>query len=109
ALSNPDVSVISGFQVATIPAGFQITPPVAGLPEVIPTLVNGLPGLTGAYPGAVVSIFGSNLSPGNPPVVTVGGEPVAILYASPSQLNLQLPADLTPGPAILTLNNGLAA
>jgi len=108
ALSNPDVSVISGFQLATAPAGFQVTSPVAGLPVPVPTLVNALPGLNGIYAGAIVSLYGSNLAAASgAPVVTVGGQPVTVLYASPSQLNLQLPSTLTPGPAILTLNNGV--
>ncbi len=107
ALSNPDVSVVAGFQFATATAGFQITPPVAGLPVPLPPLVNALPGLTGAYPGAIVSLYGSNLAAGSAvPVITVENQPVTVLYASPSQLNLQLPSTLTPGPALLTLNNG---
>jgi hypothetical protein len=110
ALSNPDVSVVAGFELATAPAGFQITPQVAGLPVPLPPLVNALPGLTGAYPGAVVSLYGSNLATGSAnPVVTVENQPATVLYASPSQLNLQLPSTLTPGPAILTLNNGVLA
>ncbi len=110
ALSNPDVSVIAGFQSAIAPAGFQITAPVAGLPTPLPPLVNALPGLTGAYPGAIVSLYGSNLAaPSATPVVTIAGQPVTVLYASPSQLNLQLPSTLTPGPATLILNNGALA
>jgi hypothetical protein len=110
ALSNPDVSVVAGFQIATAPAGFQITPQVAGLPVPFPPLVNALLGLTGAYPGAIVSLYGSNLAAGSAiPVITVESQPVTVLYASPSQLNLQLPSTLTPGPALLTLNNGTLA
>jgi hypothetical protein len=110
ALSNPDVSVIAGFQLATAPAGFQIAAQIAGSPTPIPALANALPGLNGAYPGAIVSIYGSNLAAASAaPVVTIGGQPVTVLYASPSQLNLQLPSTLTPGPAILTLNNGVVA
>jgi uncharacterized protein (TIGR03437 family) len=110
ALSNPDVSVISGFQLATVPAGFQITPANLGQPNVVPILVNGVAGLTGAYPGAIVSLYGSYLNstggPSVPPGVSIGGQYVPVLYASPTQLNLQLPSTLTPGPAILTLSNG---
>jgi uncharacterized protein (TIGR03437 family) len=109
ALSNPDVSIVAGFQLATAPAGFQITPQMPGLPTPVPTLQNALPGLTGAYPGAIVSLYGSNLAASSAvPVVSIGGQPVTVLYASPTQLNLQLPSTLTPGPAILTLNNGVA-
>jgi hypothetical protein len=110
ALSNPDVSVVAGFQFATATAGFQITPQVAGLPVPLPPLVNALPGLTGAYPGAIVSLYGSNLAAGSAiPVITIENQPVTVLYSSPSQLNLQLPSTLTPGPALLTLNNGALA
>ncbi len=114
AQSLSDVSVMSGFELATFPQIFQIAPPVANLPVPYPDLINGLigTGITGAYPGAVVSLYGSNLStvsgiPGPGPVtVTIGGQPVNILYSSPNQLNLALPAGLTPGPAVMTLNNG---
>jgi hypothetical protein len=109
ALSNPDVSVISGFQLATSPAGFQITAQIPGSPNAIPVLTNVLPGLTGAYPGAVVTLYGSNLAGSTAPVVTIGGQSVGVVYASASQLNLLLPSSLTPGPGILTLNNGSAA
>lgn len=108
ALSNPDVSVIAGFQSAVSTAGFQIVPPVANLPVALPPIVNAIAGLTGAYPGAIVSLYGSNLAAGTAtPVVTIAGQPVTVLYSSPSQLNLQLPSTLTPGPALLTLNNGV--
>lgn len=107
ALSNPDVSLIAGFQSALAPAGFQITAPVAGLPTPLPPLVNAVAGFTGAYPGAIVSIYGSNLAVGSViPLITIAGQPATVLYASPTQLNLQLPSALTPGPALLTLNNG---
>jgi hypothetical protein len=109
ALSNPDVSVIAGFQVATAPAGFQITAQVPGLPTPIPTLTNVSPGLNGAYPGAVVNLNGANLAAASAvPVVTVGGQPVPVVNSSPAQLTLLLPLGLTPGPATLTLNNGSA-
>jgi uncharacterized protein (TIGR03437 family) len=108
ALSNPDVSAISGFLFATAPAGFQITAPVAGLPAAYPVLFNAWPGLTGAYAGAIASLYGSNMSTtGNTPQISIGGLPATILYASPSQINLQIPAGLTPGPATLLLSNGV--
>jgi uncharacterized protein (TIGR03437 family) len=107
ALSNPDVSVMSGFQLATAPAGFQISPSVKGLPSVYPVLTNAVPNLTGAYAGAIVSLYGVNLaSSGGPTVITIGGQTASILYSSASQVNLQIPSNLQPGPALLTLNNG---
>jgi uncharacterized protein (TIGR03437 family) len=107
-LGIPDVSVVTGFQVGTAPAGFQITALTAGFPTPVPVLVNAAPGLTGAYPGAIVSLFGSNLAAsGSTAAITIGGQPATILYSSPSQINLQIPSVLTPGPALLVLNNGL--
>jgi uncharacterized protein (TIGR03437 family) len=108
ALSNPDVSVMSGFQVATAPAAFQITPAVAGMPTPVPVLTNALPGLTGAYPGSIVSLYGQNLAVGAAPAITIAGQALNVLYASPTQLNLQLPSTLTPGPASMLINNGTA-
>lgn len=109
ALSTPDVSVINGFQIATAPAGFQISAPVSGLPAVIPILTNAAPGLTGSYPGATVSVYGSNLSAGGAtPSILIGGQTVTVLYSSPTQLNLQLPTGLPTGPQQMLLNNGTA-
>jgi uncharacterized protein (TIGR03437 family) len=108
ALSNPDVSAISGFQLATAPAGFQITPAVAGLPAPVPILENGVSGLNGAYAGAIVSLYGTNLASAGPATVTIGGQAATVLFASATQVNLQVPPSLPPGPALLNLNNGIA-
>ncbi|MES1262122.1 MAG: IPT/TIG domain-containing protein, partial [Acidobacteriota bacterium] len=108
ALSNPDVSVISGFQIATSAAGFQITPQVPAQPTPIPILTNALPGLNGSYAGATVSLYGSNLAAQNAsPTLLIGGRPATILYASASQINLRIPSGLPPGPATMNLNNGV--
>jgi uncharacterized protein (TIGR03437 family) len=69
-------------------------------------LTNAISGLTGAYPGSIVSLYGANLGASGTPIVTVGGLPTSVLYASANQLNLQLPSALTPGPAQLTINTG---
>ncbi|HVW86542.1 MAG TPA: IPT/TIG domain-containing protein, partial [Bryobacteraceae bacterium] len=107
ALSNPDLSVISGFQLAVAAGGFQITAAVPGLPSPIPVLTNALSGLTGSYAGAVVSLYGSNLSSPNAATsVTFNGKPAALLYTSPGQINLQIPSGLPAGPVTLSLNNG---
>lgn len=108
ALSTSDVSAVAGFQLATASAAFQITAPVAGLPAPYPVLTNAFPGQTGAYAGAIVSLYGANLSvPNATPLVTIGGQPATILYASASQINLVIPLNLPPGPAVMTLNNGV--
>ena len=110
ALSNPDVSVLSGFQLAPAPAGFQITAQVPNAPAPVPILVNPYApfGVTTIYPGAIVSLYGLNLAPSNSntPAITIGGQPAVLTYVSNYQINLQIPA-LSPGPAVLLLNNGL--
>ena len=96
-LSSSDVSVFSGFETTTATAGFRITPAVYGLPAPIPVLTNALTGLTGVYPGAIVSLYGSNMQVADAtPVVTFDNQPAAILYSSPTQINLQLPAPCPP-------------
>jgi uncharacterized protein (TIGR03437 family) len=55
-----------------------------------------------------VSVYGTNLAaPGSTPVISIGGQTAGILYASASQINLQIPSALPAGPAVLTLNNGV--
>jgi uncharacterized protein (TIGR03437 family) len=106
-LSSPDVSIFSGFQMATATAGFHITAAVNGLPAPIPILTNALPGLNGAYAGAIVSLYGSNLAVANAtPAVTFSGQAATILYSSPTQINLQIPSELAPGTAVINLYNG---
>lgn len=111
-LSSPDVSVFSGFQMATATAGFHITTAVNGLPAPIPILTNVAPGLNGIYAGATVSLYGTNLTAGNTassgstPLVIFGGQAAIILYSSPTQINLQIPAGLTPGTTLMSLDNG---
>ncbi len=121
ALSNPDVSVFSGFQMATAPGALHISAPVPNFPAVVPDLVNPYApwGVTSAYPGAIVSIFGTNLAgtnlagtnlampSGGTPTITLGGLPVTLTFSSSTQINLQIPPGLGPGPAVLLLNNGI--
>jgi uncharacterized protein (TIGR03437 family) len=87
-----------------------VLPAVAGLPAAIPILTNAITGLTGAYPGALVTINGANLTAGSSgPAVTIGGQPASVVFFSASQITLQIPTSLSPGPALLTLNNGTAS
>jgi uncharacterized protein (TIGR03437 family) len=69
-------------------------------------------------PGMVLSVFGSQLAPSvqtvsAPPLpatlagvsATVNGIPASFYYASPSQLNIQIPYEAGSGPAVLGVNN----
>jgi uncharacterized protein (TIGR03437 family) len=90
------------------PGGFQITTTNPRLPVTSPLVVNTVAGQTAIYPGATVSIFGSNLSLGNaPPSVTFNGTAAQVLFASATQVNVQIPTGLQPGVATMQLVNGL--
>lgn len=72
---------------------------------------------TAVAPGSVASLFGLNLSSGvflgqgNPLVQTLGGltahmgdRLLPLFFVSPTQINLQLPDDLAPGPQNLSVS-----
>jgi len=86
------VNVISGFQVAEQPAAFQVQPPNTNLPT------PALPYLRRSYATVLHdadygSIFGSNLAmtPTSAQVL-LNGVAAPVLYASPTQINFQIPA-----------------
>jgi hypothetical protein len=76
-------------------------------------VVNAATFRDGASPGALVSIFGTGLTSGSSlaasslplPVklagttVTINGAPIPLLYVSPNQINAQIPFELAPGTA----------
>lgn len=103
-----EASAISGFQVTSLPLGFQISTPNPGLPSAIPVLVNVATGQSGANPGAVVGLSGQNLLAGNGqiPSITLNDQPVPVLFVSANQINFQIPAQFPTGPALLKVNNG---
>lgn len=109
-LGASSASVMSGFQVFSQPAAFQITAGDPNLPVVEPTLINALWLPSGVFPGSIASLFGLNLATANQggvqSTLTINDQPVKILYTSSNQINLVIPTSLQPGPAILRLNNG---
>ena len=85
----------------------------------ITSVTNGASFKTGFAPGAVLSVFGTNLAPnvqtasvvplpiGSLGVaVLVNGVAVPLYYVSPTQINLQIPYEATVGgSAVLSVNN----
>ncbi|HYA18025.1 MAG TPA: IPT/TIG domain-containing protein [Bryobacteraceae bacterium] len=108
AAATSDVTVFSGFAMATATGAFQIGPSFPGMPEPVPVLTNSVPGLTGAYPGASVNLSGRSLAltAAVAPTVTVGGLPATVTAWTSTNLTFTLPAALQPGPATLNVNNG---
>lgn len=92
-------------------AVFNLTnTPVSQADPIVIAIVNAASFTAGAAPGSLQTIFGNNLASttetatGTPlPVslggisVSVAGRQVPLLYASPRQINFQLPPEATPG------------
>ena len=74
-------------------------------------------------PGAIASLYGNGLAIGTAPAtsfplptslagasVTVNGIPAPLLYATPTQINFQVPFEVAPGSAVIGVSvNGAAA
>jgi uncharacterized protein (TIGR03437 family) len=79
-------------------------------------VLNGASGTASLSPGAFAEIFGQNLSTSTVQAATtpwpttlggaqvsVGGKSAALSFASPTQLNIQIPVDAAPGSAQVTV------
>ena len=107
ALGTSDISVISGFQVATQSKALQTVPANAKSPA-IALVTNGIPSQATLYPGGYGTVWGSNLlAAGATTQVTLNDKPVVVAYASANQVNFVIPSDFAIGPATLKLNNGV--
>jgi uncharacterized protein (TIGR03437 family) len=114
AITPSDLSVIAGFQVIDQPGGFQTQVARPGFPDIGLPIVNADPTQQTIYPGSAASIFGTNLLAGSSTAVQVtltpqgaaSGTQVPVLFASPSQINISIPAGFPLGPATLVLYNG---
>ncbi len=61
-------------------------------------------------PGAVITIYGTDLATGGSARVLASGRLAQVLYASPQQINARLPPDLPIGPAAIVVESvGLAS
>lgn len=101
-------NVITGFQVFVQPFGFQVQVANPRTPSVTLPLVNAYPGQSAIFPGAAVSLSGVNLAvSATGTTVTLNDQPASVLFASAGEVQFTIPAGLTPGPAILRLNNGV--
>ena len=108
--------------------GFRIvmTPPVAA--AAVPVVaaggvVNSASGAAGVSPGAWITIYGSSLAPVTQTVasadlangylptslggitVQINGKPAFVYYVSPTQVNVEAPADSSTGPVSVTVTN----
>jgi uncharacterized protein (TIGR03437 family) len=109
----------SGSLTMTVP--HQVVAQFSTVPYIAPSGVSNGAGSVpqpGVAPGAVATIFGASLAsstavgPASPMVQTLAGVTVHIgarllplYFASPAQINLQIPPDLLPGPQTITVSS----
>jgi uncharacterized protein (TIGR03437 family) len=101
------VTALTDFQLIEDTPAFQIQAPQAGLPAAVPILFNAVPTESGSFVGALVTIYGLNLTDANndTPTVTFNGISAPLVYVSATQLNLTIPSGLGSGLATLLVNN----
>jgi uncharacterized protein (TIGR03437 family) len=110
----------ASYATSTASTTVTVTTTSSGPPN-ITSLTNGASFRTSYAPGMLLSIFGSKLAPAAASAstvplpsqmagvtVTINGENTPLLYVSPTQLNVQLPYDVTPNTTatIVVNNNG---
>ena len=91
---------------------FQVLPASAQIPT-ISAVLNGADFSSRVSPGVMAIVVGTNLGPtsavtGNPVpattvTVTIGGRNAHVLFASATQLNLQIPTELSAGTTTVTV------
>ena len=106
AIGASEISVISGFQTTVQPLAFQTQAGNPSLPSIALPLVNADASQQSLYPGAVVSLFGTNLATGSYSQVLLNDQPVPLLFVSGNQVNFVIPPGIATGPTVLKLNNG---
>jgi hypothetical protein len=110
AVGSVSVDVISGFQVISAPAAFQIQPPNASLPAMALPVDNGVSYAPSLHPGDYGTIFGANLAatPTSAQVM-LNSSAAPLAYTSAGQINFIIPAATPVGPATLVVSNGPAS
>jgi len=110
AVGNVSVDVISGLQVISAPAAFQVQPPNGSLPAIALPVDNGVTYAPPLHPGDYGTIFGADLaaSPASAQVL-LNGAAAPLTYASAGQINFIIPAATPVGQATLVVNNGPAS
>jgi uncharacterized protein (TIGR03437 family) len=94
-LTRPKLNLIVGpqdvsFQASAVVGGATFTPGIA--------------------PGGVVSIFGTGLAgPGKETTVDMDGAPLRVLFATPFQINAEVPLTATPGTHALRVQSAYGA
>jgi uncharacterized protein (TIGR03437 family) len=100
-------NVMTGFQIFAQPNGFQVRPADPLAPSLTLPVVNAAPGQNGIFPGAAITLQGSNLAIADHSAVVLLNDRLApVLASSAGQVIVAVPADFPIGPAVLRLYNG---
>jgi uncharacterized protein (TIGR03437 family) len=101
-------SVISGFQVYSQPLGFQVVPADPSAPLISLPVQNADSQQNSLYPGTTAIVYGRNLqAAAKTPAVTVANTSAQVLYSSPTQIYVVIPAGAPTGPVVMTLQGAL--
>jgi uncharacterized protein (TIGR03437 family) len=130
ATASANFPVTSGASLGTYPGGSSnaFLTAIAGGPAM--PVIGPTGGVSGSWalaagpvaPGSLLSIYGSgfavaeNVSPTLPlptsaagATVTINNIPAPVLYAAPGQMNVQVPYEISPGAAVVAVNNACGA
>ena len=110
-----EISVISGFQIATRANAFQAQPATMPPPPYITGVANGIAGEATIYGNGYATLTGVNLGMARGSVQATLTDssgatgPALVIYGSENQVNLMIPGGAAAGLASLVLNNGMTA
>jgi hypothetical protein len=107
--TDTTVSVSSGFENATIPAGFHVRANTAQTPALGSDLVNTDATLAGVYPGSTATLPVANLPDSATPSsvkLTLNSNPVAVTALDDNKITFVVPESFLPGPAVVRLTAG---
>jgi len=104
-----EISVISGFQIASQPNTFQAQAAANPPQPYITSVENGIAGQATIYGTGYATINGVNLGMSRGSVqVTLNGEPALVVYGTEGQINFMVPGGAPAGLTNLVVNNGAA-
>ena len=87
----------AGSALLTLPSNYSFdSPAIVGLANAASFALN-----TGVYPGTLLTIYGFDLPAS--PQVSIGGAAAPLLYASPNQVNVQVPFGMASLPPAVTI------
>lgn len=122
-LSAPGMASVTVASPGVTPAGAVVF--TVGTPVPLTTsagIVSAANGAAAIAPGSLISIYGANLAPANAAArslplpaslagtsVTINGMAAPVLFVSAGQINVQVPYEVPPGAADLTIQSGSLA